>query len=49
MIDSMALKDGFVSIKLKEEDPLTIGYIVRDKHTLSDIGEKYVEELEKYK
>lgn len=49
MIDSMALKDGFVTIKLKEEDPLTIGYIKKEKHTLSDIGEKYIEELLKYK
>lgn len=49
MIDSMALKDGFVSIKLNEEDPLTIGYIIRDNHTLSDIGKKYIEELMKYK
>lgn len=49
MIDSMALKDGFVTIKLKEEDPLTIGYIIKEKHTLSDIGEKYIEELLKYK
>jgi len=49
MIDSVALKDDFVTIKLKEEDPLTIGYIVRENHTLSDIGEKYIEELNKYK
>ncbi|MCR5754193.1 MAG: LysR family transcriptional regulator [Acetatifactor sp.] len=49
MIDSNALKDVFVSIKLKEEDPLTIGYIVKKKHLLSDFGELYVQELEKYK
>ncbi len=48
MIDSMTLQDGFVSIKLKEEDPLTIGYIKRKNHKLSDIGKVYVEELEKY-
>ena len=29
MTDSMTLQDGFVTIKLKEEDPLTIGYITR--------------------
>lgn len=49
MIDSYALKDSFVSIKLKEEDPLTIGYITKKKHVLSDFGRMYVEELEKYK
>lgn len=49
MIDSLTLKEGFVTIKLKEEDPLTIGYITRTNHTLSEIGQKYVEELLKYK
>ncbi|MBR1741450.1 MAG: LysR family transcriptional regulator substrate-binding protein, partial [Lachnospiraceae bacterium] len=49
MTDSIALKDGFITIKLKEEDPLTIGYILRKNHKLSDIGELYIEELEKYK
>lgn len=48
MIDSYALKDSFVSIKLKEEDPLTIGYITKKKHILSEFGELYVKELEKY-
>ena len=49
MTDSVALKDGFVTIKLKEEDPLTIGYIVRKNHKLSKIGETYVAELQKYR
>ena len=49
MIDSLTLKEGFVTIKLKEEDPLTIGYITRTNHTLSEIGQKYVEELLKHK
>ena len=49
MTESVALKDGFVCIKLKEEDPLTIGYIVRSNHTMSDIGSTYVEELLRYK
>ena len=48
MIDSLTLKEGFVTVKLKEEDPLTIGYIVRSNHKLSEIGERYVEELLKY-
>ena len=41
--------DGFRSIKLKEEDPLTIGYIVRKGSTMSAYGKAYVEELMKYK
>lgn len=49
MIDSHAITDGFVTIKLKEEDPLTIGYIIKNNYRLSDIGEKYIEELLKYK
>lgn len=48
MTESITLRDGFVTIKLKEEDPLTIGYIVRKSHKLSDIGERYIEELKKY-
>ena len=38
MTESVTLNDGVVTIKLKEEDPLTIGYIVRQDHNLSDIG-----------
>lgn len=49
MIDSLTLKEGFVAIKLKEEDPLTIGYITRTNVKLSDIGQRYVEELLKFK
>ncbi len=41
--------DGFRSIKLKEEDPLTIGYILRKGSTMSTYGKAYVEELLKYK
>lgn len=48
MTDSVTLKDEFVSIKLKEEDPLTIGYIIRKNYKLSELGEKYIEELKKY-
>ncbi len=40
---------GLVAIKLKEEDPLTIGYIVRKGSRLSVYGRDYVEELLKYK
>ncbi len=49
MTDSLALKRDFVTIKLKEEDPLTIGYIVRANHKLSEIGQRYIDELLKYK
>ena len=44
-----AVLQGMVSIKLKEEDPLTIGYITRKGSSLSKYGEAYVEELLKYK
>ncbi|MCR5202459.1 MAG: LysR family transcriptional regulator [Lachnospiraceae bacterium] len=46
--DDVILK-GMVSIKLKEEDPLTIGYIVRKGSKHSIYGEAYVKELLKYK
>lgn len=49
MIDSQALRKGIIAIKLKEEDPLTIGYIVKKNHELSDIAEQYIQELLKYK
>ena len=49
LVDSKALKEGFIAIKLKEEDPLTIGYIVKKNHKLSDIAERYVQELLTYK
>lgn len=49
MIDSMAIVEGFVCIKLKEEDPLTIGYIIRKEHELSEMAQLYIEELIKYK
>ncbi|MBP5416891.1 MAG: LysR family transcriptional regulator [Clostridiales bacterium] len=49
MTESLALKRDFVTIKLKEEDPLTIGYIVRANHKMSEIGQRYIEELLKYK
>lgn len=49
MTESITLMNEFITIKLKEEDPLTIGYIIRKNHKLSDIGEVYIEELKKYK
>lgn len=44
-----AILQGLVAIKLKEEDPLMIGYITRKYSILSHYGEKYIEELLKYK
>ncbi|MBQ9862532.1 MAG: LysR family transcriptional regulator [Lachnospiraceae bacterium] len=44
-----AVLSGLVSIKLKEEDPLTIGYIVRKGADLSKYGKAYVENLQKFK
>ena len=49
MTESVTLKDGVVTIKLKEQDPLTIGYITRKDHNMSDIGTRYIQEIEKYK
>ena len=49
LVDSFALKNGFITIKLKEEDPLTIGYIVKRNHKLSDIAQSYIQELLQYK
>lgn len=44
-----AVLQGLTSIKLKEEDPLTIGYITRKGSRLSVYGDTYVAELLKYK
>ncbi len=44
-----AILQGLVSIKLKEEDPLTIGYITRKGSRLSKYGEAYIEELLTFK
>ena len=44
-----AILEGLVSIKLREEDPLTIGYIVREGSVLSVYGQAYVEALQKYR
>ena len=46
--DDVILK-GLVSIKLKEEDPLMIGYITRQGSSMSEYGKAYIEELLKYK
>ena len=40
---------GLISIKMKEEDPITIGYITRKGCSLSRYGLEYVKELQRYK
>ena len=44
-----SILQGLVGIKMKEEDPLTIGYITRKGSYLSRYGEEYLRELEKYR
>lgn len=44
-----SILQGLVAIKMKEEDPLTIGYITRKGSVLSQYGEEYINELLKYK
>ncbi|MBQ2512660.1 MAG: LysR family transcriptional regulator [Clostridia bacterium] len=40
---------GMVAIKMKEDDPLTIGYITRVGRALSHYGEEYVKELLRFR
>ncbi|XME03104.1 LysR family transcriptional regulator [Lachnospiraceae bacterium C1.1] len=47
--DTDAVLKGLVSIKLKEEDPLTIGYITRRDSELSQYGKDYLEEILRYR
>ncbi|MCR5108769.1 MAG: LysR family transcriptional regulator substrate-binding protein, partial [Lachnospiraceae bacterium] len=44
-----AILQGLVSIKLKEEDPLIIGYITAKGSVRSHYGGEYIEELLRYK
>ena len=44
-----AILKGMISIKLKEEDTLTIGYITRKGSRLSMYGKAYIEELLKFR
>ncbi len=44
-----AILKGLVAIKLKEEDPLIIGYITRKGSLMSTYGEAYIKELLKYR
>ncbi|MCR5801760.1 MAG: LysR family transcriptional regulator [Lachnospiraceae bacterium] len=49
LAEENAILRGLVSIKLKEEDPLIIGYITRKGGTLSKYGLAYIDELTTYK
>ena len=44
-----AILQGLVSIKLKEEDPLIIGYITRSGAELSKYGQEYVKDLQRFR
>ena len=39
----------YCAVKLKTDEKMTIGYISRKDSILSDIGQKYIDELAKYK
>ncbi len=44
-----SILQGLVAIKLKEEDPLFIGYITRKGSVMSKYGDAYIEEILQYK
>ena len=39
----------YCAVKLKTDEKMTIGYISRKASVLSEMGEKYIAELSKYK
>ena len=41
--------DEFCAVRLKSEEKMTIGYLKRKGTTLSQLGEKYVEEIKKFR
>ena len=41
--------DEYIAVPLNTEERMNIGYIKRMEMPLSRLGEKYVEELEKYR
>jgi len=47
--ESDSILKGLVSVKLKEEDVLTIGYIYRKNSRLSPFACSYIEMLERYR
>lgn len=48
LLDASLNTTDFNVIKLKEEDILTLGYIVRKGNVLSDMGQAYIKKLEAY-
>ena len=40
---------SFIASKLKTEEKMTIGYLLRKGSVVSPIGEKYLDEIAKYK
>ncbi len=48
LLDASLNTTDFNVIKLKEEDILTLGYIVRKGNVLSEMGQAYVKKLEAY-
>lgn len=41
--------EEFCAVKLKSDERMTIGYLKRKKTTLSSLGEKYLEEIKKFR
>ena len=39
----------YCAVKLKSDETMTIGYLVRKGVALSELGQKYLEEIAKYK
>ena len=39
----------YLAVKLKTEEKMTIGYLLRKGSVVSPIGEKYLDEIAKYK
>ena len=40
--------DDYCAVKLKSDEVMSVGYIVRKGMTISPLGQKYLEEIEKY-
>ena len=47
---AMALNGSdYCAVKLKSDEVMTIGYLVRRGVTISPLGQKYLEEISRYK
>lgn len=42
-------RQDYCAVKLKSDEKMTIGYIAREDAVLSPIGEKYLQEIMKYR